>query len=102
MTCLRRLCAELHRRNPFDAEEWMKRLLVMLVSAIVSVVVASIVQAAPTESTGDTGSSDLTREPRTAWAAALESKTRSPPKFGSSALSPQTQNLKISPDEARI
>ena len=61
----------------------MKRLLVMLVSAIVGVVITSIVQAAPTESTGDIGSSDVTREPRTVWAAALESKNSVTPKFGS-------------------
>jgi len=80
----------------------MKRLLVMLVSAIVSVVVASIVQAAPTESTGDTGSSDLTREPRTAWAAALEGKNSVTPKFGSYALSAQRQDLKMYGDEGCI
>jgi len=80
----------------------MKRLPVMLVSAIVSVVIASIVQAAPTESTGDIGSSDVTREPRTAWAAALESKNSVTPKFGSYALSAHRQNLKVYGDEGCI
>src|SRR6266496_131343 len=84
------------------AEEWMKRLLVMLVSAIVSVVITSIVQAAPTESTGDIGSSDVTREPRAAWAAALESKNSVTPKFGSYALSAQRQDLKMYGDEVCI
>src|SRR6266545_4249134 len=80
----------------------MKRLLVMLVSAIVSLVITSIVQAAPTESTGDIGSSDVTREPRAAWAAALESKNSVIPKFGSYALSAHRQDLKMYGDEGCI
>jgi len=80
----------------------MKRPLVMLVSAIVGVVITSIVRAAPTEPSGDIGSSDATREPRSAWPAALESKNSVTSKFGSYALSAKRQDLKMYGDEVCI